>query len=143
MVFLTLKTLLSSLDRRTFLSTVNIMIMQRIRKKCVRFGGYVDIEVIYKILWLQILEKALILLNLLCFLQEQFGSLLNKYTCRTVGINTYTNNFSIRKLYQYLQQNHAYKYYVTIASLIKANNINIILRTYSSSTRLIKHQSIS
>jgi hypothetical protein len=50
------------------LSIVNVKILQRIRKKCVRFGGHVDIEVIYKILQLEILEEALILLNLLCFL---------------------------------------------------------------------------
>jgi hypothetical protein len=50
MVFLTFKTLVSPLDTRTFLSTVNVMILQRVRKKCVRFGGHVDIEVSYKIL---------------------------------------------------------------------------------------------
>jgi hypothetical protein len=30
---------------------LNIMILQTVRNECVRFGGHVDIEVSYKILW--------------------------------------------------------------------------------------------
>jgi hypothetical protein len=34
-----------------------------VRNECVRFGGHVDIEVSYKILWLDILKETLILHN--------------------------------------------------------------------------------
>jgi hypothetical protein len=36
--------------KKTFLSTLNVMILQTVRNECVRFGGHVDIEVSYKIL---------------------------------------------------------------------------------------------
>jgi hypothetical protein len=36
--------------KKTFLSTLNIMILQTVRTECVRFGGHVDIEVRSKIL---------------------------------------------------------------------------------------------
>jgi hypothetical protein len=51
----------------TFLSTLNVMIMQTVRNECVRFGGHVDIEVGYKILQLEVLYKAPILHNSPCF----------------------------------------------------------------------------
>jgi hypothetical protein len=53
--------------KKTFLSTLNVMISQTVRNKCARFGGHVDIEVSYKILWLEIRNEALILLNSPCF----------------------------------------------------------------------------
>jgi hypothetical protein len=40
---------------KTFLSTLNVMILQKVRNKCVRLGGHVDIEVRYKILRLDVL----------------------------------------------------------------------------------------
>jgi hypothetical protein len=51
-VFLAFKTLLSPLvvGEKTFLSTLNVMILQTVKNECVRFGGHVDIEVNYKIL---------------------------------------------------------------------------------------------
>ena len=52
---------------KTFLSTFNVMILQTVRKECSRVGGNVEIEVRYKILWLKILNEALILLNSPCF----------------------------------------------------------------------------
>jgi hypothetical protein len=54
MVFLAFKTLLSPLGARekNVLSTLNVMILQMVRNECVRFGGHVDIEVRYKIFWL-------------------------------------------------------------------------------------------
>jgi hypothetical protein len=57
MVFLAFKTLLSPVGagEKTFLSTLNVMILQLVRNECVRFGGHVDIEVRYKILWLDVL----------------------------------------------------------------------------------------
>jgi hypothetical protein len=57
MVFLAFKSLLSPLaqGKKTFLSTLNVMILQTVRNECVRFGGHVDIEVRYKILQLDVL----------------------------------------------------------------------------------------
>jgi hypothetical protein len=43
------------------------MISQTVRNEYTRFGGHVDKEVSYKILWLEILNEALILLNSPCF----------------------------------------------------------------------------
>jgi hypothetical protein len=69
MVFLAFKTLLSPLGtgKITFLSTLNIMILQMVRNERLRFGGPVDIEVRYKILQLDVLKKTQILHNLSCF----------------------------------------------------------------------------
>jgi hypothetical protein len=66
MDFLTFKTLLShwGAGKKTFLSTLNIMILQTLRNECVRFGGHVDIEVSYKILRLDVLKETSILHNL-------------------------------------------------------------------------------
>jgi hypothetical protein len=41
--------------------------LQMVRNECIRFGGHVDIEVNYKILRLEVLKKAPILLNSPCF----------------------------------------------------------------------------
>jgi hypothetical protein len=43
------------------------MTLQMVRNECVRFGRHVDIEVKYKILWLDVLKKTLILHNLSFF----------------------------------------------------------------------------
>jgi ABC-type phosphate transport system ATPase subunit len=66
---LAFKTLLSPFGtgKKTFFSTLNIMILQTVRNECVRFGGHVDIEISYKILWLDVLKETLILHNLSCF----------------------------------------------------------------------------
>jgi hypothetical protein len=48
--------------KKTFLSTLNVMILQTVRNECTRFGGHVDIEVSYKILQLEILNKEFTLL---------------------------------------------------------------------------------
>jgi hypothetical protein len=68
-VFWAFKILLSpsGTGKKSFLSTLNVMISQTVRNECTRFGGHVDIEVSYKILWLEILNEALILLNSPCF----------------------------------------------------------------------------
>jgi hypothetical protein len=52
-VFWAFKTLLSHFGtgEKTFLSTLNVMILQTVRNECTRFGRHVDIEVNYKILW--------------------------------------------------------------------------------------------
>jgi hypothetical protein len=69
MVFLAFKTLLSPscAGKKTFLSTLNVMILQTVRNECVRFGGHVDIEVTYKILRLDVLKETQNLHNLSCF----------------------------------------------------------------------------
>jgi hypothetical protein len=43
------------------------MTLQMVWNECVRFGGHVNIQVSYKILWLEVLKKALILHNQPCF----------------------------------------------------------------------------
>jgi hypothetical protein len=45
--------------KKTVLSTLNVMILQTVRNMYVRFGGHVDIEVSYKILWLYVLKAGL------------------------------------------------------------------------------------
>jgi hypothetical protein len=40
---------------------LNVMILQTVKNKCVRFGGHVDIEVSYKILQLEVLKENPIL----------------------------------------------------------------------------------
>jgi hypothetical protein len=70
MVFLAFKTLLSPSGadgKKTFLLTLNVMILQTVRNECVRFGGHVDIEVSYKIIWLNVLKETQNLYNLSCF----------------------------------------------------------------------------
>ncbi len=44
--------------KKTFFSTLNVMILQTVRNECVRFGGHVDIEVSYKILRLDVLIET-------------------------------------------------------------------------------------
>jgi hypothetical protein len=43
------------------------MILQMVRNECIRLGGHVDIEVSYKILWLDVFKETLILYNLSYF----------------------------------------------------------------------------
>jgi hypothetical protein len=58
---------LGHMGKKGFLSTLNVMILQTVRNECVRFGGHIDIEVSYKILWLDVLKEIPILHNLSCF----------------------------------------------------------------------------
>jgi hypothetical protein len=58
--------LLRAQGKKTFLSILNVMILQMMRNECIRFGGHVDIEVSYKILQLDVLKETLILYNLSC-----------------------------------------------------------------------------
>jgi hypothetical protein len=69
MVFLAFRNLLSlyNAGEKTFLSTLNVMILKTVRNECVRFGGHVDIIVSYKILWLDLLKETPILHNISCF----------------------------------------------------------------------------
>jgi hypothetical protein len=68
--FLDPKRLLSPLGRgkrKTFSSTLNVMIWQMVRNENVRFGRHIDIEVSYKILWLEVPKLVLILHYPACF----------------------------------------------------------------------------
>jgi hypothetical protein len=40
---------------------LNVMISQTVRNECLRFGRHVDIQVSYKILWLEVQKDNLIL----------------------------------------------------------------------------------
>jgi hypothetical protein len=59
--------------KKTFSSTLNVMILQMVRNESVRFGRHIDIEVNYKILWLEIPKLVLILHYLACFQKGMFG----------------------------------------------------------------------
>jgi hypothetical protein len=48
------------------------MILQMVWNKCVRFGGHINIQVSYKILWLEVQKKASNLHNLLYFQEGLF-----------------------------------------------------------------------
>jgi hypothetical protein len=60
MVFLALKTLLypSSIGEKLFFPTLNLMILQTVWNECLRFGGHINIQISYKILWLEVLKKV-------------------------------------------------------------------------------------
>jgi hypothetical protein len=45
------------------------MILQMIWNECVRLGGHINIQISYKILWLEVSMKAPILHNVLCIQQ--------------------------------------------------------------------------
>jgi hypothetical protein len=68
-VFWPFKTLLYPLGKgeKDFFFILKRYDLANVRNECVRFGGYVHIEVSYKILQLEILNKAPILLNSPCF----------------------------------------------------------------------------
>jgi hypothetical protein len=51
-------------EEKTFSSTLNIAILQMVRNECIRFGGHINIQVSYQILWLEVLKETPILLNL-------------------------------------------------------------------------------
>jgi hypothetical protein len=53
--------------KKTFSSILNVMILQMVRNESVRFGRHIDIEVSYKILWLEVPKLIPILHYLACF----------------------------------------------------------------------------
>jgi hypothetical protein len=59
--------------KKTFFSTLNVMISQMVRNESVRFGTHIDIEVSYKILQLEIPKLVQILNYLACFQKALFG----------------------------------------------------------------------
>jgi hypothetical protein len=48
------------------------MILQTVWNERVRFGGHINIQISYKILWLEVQKKASILHNLPCFQEGLF-----------------------------------------------------------------------
>jgi hypothetical protein len=68
-VFLDLKRLLYLLGwgKKTFSSTLNVMISQMVRNESVRFGRHIDIQVSYKILQLEVPKLVLSLHYPACF----------------------------------------------------------------------------
>jgi hypothetical protein len=59
--------------KKTFSSTLNVMILQMVRNESVKFGRLIDIEVNYKILRLEIPKLVLILHYLAYFQKGLFG----------------------------------------------------------------------
>jgi hypothetical protein len=53
--------------KKTFSSTLNVMISQMVRSESVRFGRHIDIEISYKILQLEVPKLVLILHYPACF----------------------------------------------------------------------------
>jgi hypothetical protein len=75
MVFLAPKILLYPSSTREILfyfPTLSDMILQMVGNECVRFGGYVEVQVSYKILWLEVPKKARVLHNFPCFQEGLF-----------------------------------------------------------------------
>jgi hypothetical protein len=64
--------------KKTYCLILNVMILQMVRNECVRFGKHVDIEVSYKILWLEITIH---------FTRDWFEAVLAKNTWGSLGIN--------------------------------------------------------
>jgi hypothetical protein len=78
---------------KLFSPTLNLMILQTVWNECVKFGGYVNIQVSYKILWLEVPKKASILHNPTCF-QEGFvlRQLWTQHGHWCLGFNVYKRN---------------------------------------------------
>jgi hypothetical protein len=80
MVFLAPKALMYPLSiwiNKKNCSTLNLMSLQTVWNECVRFGGHINMQVSYKILWLEVQKKASILHNLPCFQEGCFEAVLD------------------------------------------------------------------
>jgi hypothetical protein len=64
------------------------MIWQMVKYECLRFGIHVDIQVSYKILWLEIPKVVLILHQPYGFKRGCFEAILIKSTLCLLGVNT-------------------------------------------------------
>ena len=73
--------------KKTFSSTMNVMISQMVRNESVRFGRHIDIEVSYKILWLEIPKLVLICTISLAFKRGCLEAILRKNALGPLGIN--------------------------------------------------------
>jgi hypothetical protein len=87
-VFLDPKRLLSPFGRgrKTFSSTLNVMISQLVRNESVRFARHIDIEVSYKILWLEIPKLVQFCAIWLAFKRGCLEAILSKNTLGPLGI---------------------------------------------------------
>ena len=74
--------------KKTFSSTLNLMISQMVRNGCLRFGGHVGIQVSYKILRLEVLKDSLLLVTSPCFQKGCFEAILMKNTPRILGVKS-------------------------------------------------------
>jgi hypothetical protein len=106
-VFLDPKRLLSPFCRgkKTFSSTLNVMISQMVRNESVRFGRHIDIEVSYKILWLEVPKLIPILHYLACFRK----AVLRKTPLVLQGLTLLHCNTNItpRRLYSRLKKKNS------------------------------------
>jgi hypothetical protein len=66
--------------KKTFLSTLNVMILQIVRNECVRFGGQVNIKVSYKVLRLDVLKRLQFCTNYLAWNRSCFETVLMENT---------------------------------------------------------------
>ena len=62
---------------KLFFQLWTIWSCKKVRNETIRFGGHVDLQVSYKILWSKIPKKALILHNLPCFQEGLFEAVLD------------------------------------------------------------------
>jgi hypothetical protein len=62
------------------------MISQMVRNESVRFGRHIDIEVSYKILWLEVPKNVPILQNPPCFNMGCFEAIFVKNTLGCLGV---------------------------------------------------------
>ena len=68
--------------KKTFLSTLNVMILQIVKNEWVKFGGHVIIEVSYKILQLHVLKRIHVCKIHLALNRGSFETVLMKNTLR-------------------------------------------------------------
>jgi hypothetical protein len=72
--------------KKASFSTLNVIILQMVRNESVRFGRHIDIEVSYKILWLEVLKLVPIRL---AFKRGCLEAILTKNTLCLLGVNQF------------------------------------------------------
>jgi hypothetical protein len=75
--------------KKTFLSTLNVMISQMLRNESVRFGRHIDKEVSYKILQLEVPRMSQFYKTHLAFSRGCFEANFVKNTLGCLGVNPY------------------------------------------------------
>jgi hypothetical protein len=74
--------------KKTFSSTLNVMISQMVRNESVRFGRHIDIEVSYKILQFEVPKNVPIYKIHLAFSRGCFEAIFVKNTLGCLGVNS-------------------------------------------------------
>jgi hypothetical protein len=69
-----------------------------VRNESVIFGRHIDIEVSYKILWLEVPKLVPILHYAACFQKGCLEAVLSKNTLSPLGVNTFETKFGIKLL---------------------------------------------